>query len=120
MEDTRNWITRTMENMDALIKAVNNKKEENEFTGSLQKQENYVNSSLERCPRCGDHVYGLMADPSGVLSKLCDSCTTELRDIEEEHYRRHFAAQRPPRWFVDLVKIATTKRREPKRKGGGR
>lgn len=111
---TDDWIQRTMANMDKLLSAVKFKKR-NKWedgkppTGQVEEQQAYVDKSLERCPRCGDHVWGLVADPINALSKLCPACDTELRAIEEQFYIAKFPTQKPPIWFRDMVKLATEK-----------
>lgn len=56
-----------------------------------EQQEAYVASSLDRCPRCGDHVPSVL--PSLPLSNLCGSCWTSLK-----------ATDGGLMWFTDFVK----------------
>lgn len=126
MEDTKTtWISRTMENMDKLLAAMkfDPGKDLDEFDprkpSEIAKQEAYVEKSLERCPRCGDHIWGLIADPLNALSKLCSSCTTEVREFEKAHYRAQDV--KPPLWFIDMVQLAHKKHLEKigyNKKGG--
>lgn len=94
------WITRTMENMDELLEAskFDPGKELSDFDPSkpseTDKQEAYVNSSLERCRRCGDHTFLIM--PAG-LSTICSACEVDLRALEDESLPKR------PYWFYEMV-----------------
>ncbi len=106
MEAPKSWIQRTMDNMDQLLEAVkfNPRKDLSDFDPGkpteVEKQEAYVNSSLERCRRCGDQTYLLV--PVG-LSTLCSACEVDLRAMEE-----HGLTKRPT-WFYEMVQIASSK-----------
>jgi hypothetical protein len=101
-----NWITRTMENMDQLLAAVkfDPGKGLSDFDpakpSETDKQMAYVNSSLERCRRCGDHTYLLV--PAG-MSTLCNECESDLRVMENESLKA------TPHWFYEMVRIASDK-----------
>lgn len=101
-----NWITRTMENMDQLLEAskFDPGKGLSDFDPSkpseVEKQKAYVNNSLERCRRCGDHTYLLV--PAG-MSTLCDECESDLRVLEEESLKKR------PHWFYEMVRVASEK-----------
>ncbi len=110
-----NWIERTMDNMDKFLAAIKFVKRPDWSDGqaptsSSEEQEAYVNKSLERCPRCGDHIWGLIADPMNALSKLCPSCEHELRQYEKDRYRDN--NQKPPLWFKDMMQLAMKKKKE--------
>ncbi len=97
------WIARTMENMDQLLEAIKFKatSEDLPFKPSdAELQEAYINSSLERCRRCGDHTFTIM--PSG-LATLCSACEADLREMEEK------ALTKRPFWFYEMVQKASKK-----------
>lgn len=106
-----NWISRTMENMDQLLTAskFDPRKDLSDFDpgkpSETDKQEAYVNSSLERCRRCGDHTFNMM--PAG-LGTVCSECESDLRVLEDESLGQR------PHWFYEMVLLA----RKNHKKGG--
>jgi hypothetical protein len=105
------WITRTMENMDQLLEAskFDPGKELDDFDprkpSETERQEAYINSSLERCRRCGDHTFLMF--PAG-LQTLCSECESDLRVLEDE------SLETRPFWFYEIV----VKAQGGKKKGG--
>lgn len=62
--------------------------------GELEKQRLYVQSSLARCRRCGDHTPTFL--PTAPLSIICSDCEATLKETDK------------CMWFASLIsKIAT-------------
>ena len=49
--------------------------------GELEKQRLYVESSLARCRRCGDHTPSFL--PTAPLSLICPPCEAKLRETDK-------------------------------------
>ncbi len=67
--------------------------------GALEVQQAYINHSLERCWRCGDHVAYLT--PVG-MNTLCDPCTIWAKSHEQPGLK----------WFREMVNTIADHQRD--------
>ncbi len=66
--------------------------------GELEKQRLYVESSLNRCRRCGDHTPTFL--PTAPLALICADCETALKETDK------------CMWFAELLSKISTKEGE--------
>ncbi len=87
-----NWSktrSKARENFDELVKAHADQRPD-KVLSHIEKQERTVELSLDRCPRCGDHVVLLFPGGMGVL---CKDCLDVVRSLDLVS-----------RWFSDMVR----------------
>lgn len=72
----RNLAEKTIANCKELVEA----SKQPEPDDQVDKQRLYVARSLDRCKRCGDHVFPIL--PTPPLSLLCGSCETIAKSTD--------------------------------------
>lgn len=82
-------VDKTIENCDEWIEGARAMRTK-PYMKEKARQEAFAAASLDRCPRCGDHVTSIL--PSPPLSFFCGPCWATLKATDGELM-----------WFTDFV-----------------
>ena len=92
----KDLVDKTIANHKTMIESVKVLDKPPQFQTDLDKQRAYSGASMNRCRRCGDAVFHLVA-ATGMTS-ICNPCELLLRGWEE------------PMWFVELLDKSSGKK----------